>query len=339
MPRGPPASLLFRVGELVWFQNGASWKIGLILQSTPFVPSVPTTHQVLPIGLGMVQQPIARKDDKDLRPFQAFSVPAVQRNELKNRSFDNINWDNVMGRLHQAAQTNASPTAQSDFDTALLDSSKLAAIKIHHSTSLFTKLSLVKDGATFYYGCFLGAERVEASDILRVKPPPQFENLNNVFFFLKVIRIMDTHPATPIFQGMLCHLVEGPDPSNREAVSPATIPWGLRDELAWRQSIDPATPRKLVPLQNYSCREADVKGRFYPSSRLGPILAPDKMEKAKENKNPSMVSLPLNDRLSAGSVSPTASPYLGLRKNRLDMAGISVPHSTQFAFEASVSEE
>jgi hypothetical protein len=63
------------------------------------------------------------------------------------------------------------------------------------------------------------------------------------------------------------------------------------------------------------------------------------MEKAKEAKNTKMVSLPLNDRLSAGSVSPTTSPYLGLKKNRLDMAGISVPHGTRFAFEASVQEE
>jgi hypothetical protein len=339
MPKFPPPSLLYRVGELVWYQTGASWKIGLILQSTPFVPSVPAAHQVLPIGLGMVPPGVARKEDKDLRPFQAFSVPAVHRSELKNRSFDNVDWDGVVGRLHQAAQANASATAQTEIDAALLDASKMAANKIYHSLSLFTKANLAKDGATFYLGAFLGAERVEANDILRVKPPPQFEALNNVFFCLKIIRTQDAQPSVPIFQGILCQLLEGPDPANREAVSPNSIPWGLREEIAWRNSIDPATPRKLISLQTYSCRESDVKGRFYPTSRLGPILAPDRMEQAKKAKNPTIVALPLNDRLAVGTVNPTITPYLGLKKTRVDMAGISIPHGTRFTFEASVKEE
>ncbi|KAJ2968301.1 hypothetical protein NQ176_g9246 [Zarea fungicola] len=133
--------ILFRVGEQVWFQNGSTWRLGIIAAQNPQQPGV---HELMPLGSALIPQQNVAKQDKDMRPFQAFSVPPVAIPDLGDQMFDEIAWDT---KFREFA---ADPPKR---DLLLLDASKMAASKVDWSNSLWSPMSEdVQAKTTTYYG-------------------------------------------------------------------------------------------------------------------------------------------------------------------------------------------
>lgn len=305
------APLLFRIGELVWYQTGSSWRLGLI--------AAPGNggSELLPIGHATVQQRNVGKTDADMRPYHAFSVPPVVVPDLTEKSFDEVPWEAIF----QAPSTDPGRR-----DLLALDASKMAAAKIDYSFSLWSPLSEDPNGkATYYYGCFLGAERVEVGDCLRLRSLPPDLGIKNEAAVLAVrsILISKDAPGAVFFRGAIYQ----PVPAEAATAPDDALPVALRDENQWRAQTGAAQHWRWGPAkENVLLKEQSVKGRFYPAQRLMAVLNPGA-------RGDEAYAQQLNNRMETGA------RYIGRRRNRVDTLGASVPKGARLVLEAHIREE
>jgi hypothetical protein len=330
-PAAPPpvsaSSVLFRTGELVWYKNGSNWRLGLISGTAQ------GNHEILPIGHGMILQPRVVKQGPDMRQFHAFSVPAVNIPDLTGQTFDYIKWESLL-------QTYAGNDPQKR-EFLALDASKLAALKIEFSYSLFNQVGPTGDGNNIgYSGIFLGAERVEVGDALRIRDSPQEVQLqppvdSNVFVLRDILVSHGTLEAL-VFRGTVCRLTYGGDGITTNAVPDTNLPVALREETAWRNQVQPqGLWRWELVKDNVELKEQTVRGRFYPTHHLMPILDPPKFAAIVSRTVPLEQSYTyLNNRLDA-----QAGRYIGHKRNRIDTIGAAIPHGSRLALEDSVRED
>jgi hypothetical protein len=316
---GLKGSFLFRVGELMWYQNGNTWRLGVIVGQNN------TGHDLLPISYGLVRQQIVTKVDAELRPFYAFSVPPASIPELKGKAFDEIHWDAMFQGAHDDSPKR---------DMLALDASKLAASKIDISFSLWgAGPEDTVNKVVHYYGGFLGAERVEIGDTLRVRslPPDLKINVDRAVIGVYDIWARSEYPGAVLFRGNVYYLASTTD-STANFVPDEYLPLALRDETHWRQQ---ATPGNLPPVrwalvrEDVVLEEGAIKGRFYPTQRLMPLLKPTGWQQPALQGQISH----LNTRMEGGG-----GRYIGRRASRLDTLGASVAHGARIALEPHVTE-
>jgi hypothetical protein len=315
--------LLFRVGELVWYQNGNTWRLGAIAASNHT-----HGHELLPLGHTMVPQPNVLKTDHDMRPFYAFSVPGVTIPDLKDKTFDDIPWEAMLRGL--------TPNEASKRDLLLLDASKTAASRIDHAYSLWSPMHEDPSGKTIaYYGCFFGAERVEIGDCMRLRQVPMELNVSpdSVYLGLRTIFTSTDYPGAVFFRGHVYQLIKGAV-NLPNALPDEALPVAIRDEAAWRRQVSNATPwRWMLVKENVVFQEQSLRGRFYPTHRLSPILNPGRFQDAVQNGQIDDQFAQLNNRMDG------PGKYLGRKRNRLDALGPSVAHGSRLSFELHVKED
>jgi hypothetical protein len=282
---------------------------------------------MLPLGHALIPQPPVTKPQADLRPFHAFSVPPVNVPELKDKSFDQVPWD----ALFRAA-ANEPPRRE----LLALDASKLAASRIDASFSLWCPLSEDPNADTLpYYGCFFGAERIEIGDCIRIKPVPAEPSIGDISIMgLRYVFTKKGYPGTLFLRGNIYQLAK-PDTPPAGTVPEDQLPIALRDETGWRNQVNPAKPwRWVLVKENMTLNEQYVKGRFYPSHRLMPILNPAGFSAALAQGQVEDQVPYLNNRMAAG-----ASANVGRQINRLDSLGTSVPRASVITLEPLIKEE
>ncbi|KAK7397800.1 hypothetical protein QQX98_012834 [Neonectria punicea] len=312
---------MFRTGELVWYQNGTTWRLGMIAASSN------GNHELMPIGHGLVQQQNVTKQDGDMRPFHAFTVPPVAIPDLKEKMFDEVPWEGMF---------RAPGNDGNKRELITLDASKLAAAKVDYSYSLWTRLSEDPNAKTVtFYGCFFGAERVEIGDTLRLRSLPAEFNVpaETGVLGLRFIFTTKDFPGGVFFRGHIYQPVKGDaDPPN--VVNEEHLPIALREESQWRNSTSPGKRwRWALVKENVVFKEQSIRGRFYPMHRLMPILNPAAFRQAVAQGQTDDQYAHLNNRMDG------SGRYLGRRANRLDALGASVPHTARFALEPFVREE
>lgn len=341
------SALFFRTGELVWFSVTPSWRIGFIARSNIAAKQ----YEILPISHRLFNQSrLQLKPETALRPFLAFTVPPVSLPELSDKSFDNVPWDAL---IHTVA---ADSTKR---EPLLLDASKLAAIKISMSFSLFTRIGDSEGGRkTNYHGIFLGAERIEVGDALRVRIPYDQESSmpswaftqaqgSGVFLGLREICTARDTPGCVFFKGDLYlpvtgeHNPAGTDRRGDDLILPdEKLPRALREEVAFRTKFAPRERWRLALLkENTVLREQDIRGRFYPSGRLLPVLVHPNASQLQSELQKGIVrdsARQLNQRMDTFK-----DGYVGRKHRRTDAAGAAIPHGSAalFEFEPIVAEE
>lgn len=315
--------MVFRSGELVWYQNGSTWRLGVIGAQHA------GNNEVVPLGFGMVIQPNVTKSDADMRPFQAFSVPPVTIPELNDKVFDEVPWElTFRGNVNDAAKR----------DLLLLDASKLAASKIDYSYSLWSPISEDPQARSItYYGCFMGAERVEIGDCLRIRQLPTELNIaaEQPIMGLRFIFTSKDYPGALFFHGHIYKQAEpGTDPA--AMVPEDQLPIPLRDESSWRNQVSGSPTKRhgwILLRENTVLKEHSIRGRFYPSHRLMPILNPAGFQAALAQGQVDDQYPYLNSRMDG------AGRYVGRRQNRIDTAGASIPQGMRLVFEPHIREE
>ena len=313
--------LLFRSGEQVWYQNGNTWRLGIIRAQSG------NNHELIPLGFGMVIPQNVAKSDADMRPFQAFSVPPVTIPDLADKVFDEIPWEPMF---------RANVNDASKREVILLDASKLAASKVDYSYSLWSPISEDPQAKSItYYGCFLGAERVEIGDCLRIRQLPTELNITaeHPIMGLRFIFTSKDFPGALFFHGHIYRQAEpGTDPA--AMVPEDQLPIALRDESNWRNQVNPGKHHGYILLrENTVLKEQSIRGRFYPSHRLMPILNPQGFQAALAQGQVDDQYPYLNSRMDG------AGRYVGQRHNRIDTAGASIPHGMRLALEQHIGEE
>lgn len=328
------SSLFFRIGELVWFQVLPSWRIGLIARANYSTKE----YEILPISHGSFSQSqLQPKDETALRPFLAFTVPPVALPALQGKSFDDAPWDAMFQLLATEPQKR---------EAILLDASKMAALKISQSYSLFTHLfNSEGDRKANYHGIFLGAERIEVDDTIRVRianaPQSSPQEWTDALLGLREICTASTTPGAVYFKGDTYLPLTGDEPMPLGAtdVPPELLPAALRDEVMFRAQVNPAARWRMVLLRrNVVLREDDVRGRFYPSKRLLPVLAHPDLQTLQRELSEGKVresARQLNQRMDT-----LKDGYIGRQRNRAETIGSAVPHGSDalFGYEATVVE-
>lgn len=316
------APLLFRVGELIWYVGSGGWRLGVIRKIGTTIN--PDGYDIIPLGYDM-RMPVFPdiSTPVDMRPYHAFSVPPITMPELKGKFYDDVPWPAM---LH-ATDNNTNKKLYLD-----IEASKLAATKVDSSYSLWSPMPEDPTGkTTAYYGCYLGTERVEIGDSLRIKPPPEELDVatDKSSFGLRAIFTSTDYPGGLLFRGHVYILVRG-DASN--AVPPDQLPVALSDEINWRNSISPPWSWVLVR-ENYVLQEKSICGRFYPTPRLLPFLYPPGFNKAVRTRQ-------LDDRLFGLNARMDCSiRYVGRCPNRMATLGEAAPPNVALALEPYVHED
>ncbi|CEF82908.1 unnamed protein product [Fusarium graminearum] len=310
------SAILFRSGELVWYQNGNTWRLGVIASSSN------GQHEVMPIGHGIVQQNNVTKTDGDMRPFYAFTVPPVTLSELKDKNYDGVPWESLF-------QSSVDGNRR---EVLALDASKMAAVKIDYSYSLWSKLTEdTKIKTVTYYGCFFGAERVEIGDAMRLKSLPAEFNVpaETGVLGLRIIFTTKEAPDAVFFRGHIYQLVSEDHPN---IVRDEQLPLALRSESQWRRSVGAHRWCYALVRENITFREQSIRGRFYPTHRLMPILNPAEFQSSVAQRRVDDQYAHLNNRMDG------VGRYLGRKISRIDTLGASVIHTARISLEPFIKE-
>ncbi|KAK4099670.1 hypothetical protein N658DRAFT_567977 [Parathielavia hyrcaniae] len=313
---------VFRVGELIWYKH-AAWRLGVVLAITP-KPGTPLSpgssdssyHFTLaPLGHALLQQASIVKDCQFMRPFLTFSVPNAAMDELKDKTFETVNWSALAARYAQEPDPSKREVNRQILG---LEASKMGARTINDAFSTFDLLrqGSTPDGALYvqhYRGIYLGAEMVCVGDPVRIAsdaPPAQQPDHHqpapdaNPNLVMLITEIQVHTPSSPPsarptlqFKGNLYRTVRLPAANNNNT----TIPQGLVpvpaeslgpafvEELATRTAIERDTSVRwawaLVGRQSQAQQgggvlraEQDVLGRFYVTEKLMSVIDPQRFQ-------------------------------------------------------------
>ncbi|CCU75906.1 unnamed protein product [Blumeria hordei] len=309
----PMNKFIYRPGELVWFNNGANWRLGVISKRNLKNNQLPR-YLIQPLSNPEQQQPLQIKEQDYLRPWLAWSVPETTNPDLKNLHFEQVSWDRVVrGEFDNGRNT--------DY---VVDGSILAAKSIDASYSLFDRIenALVSNGDIAYNGMFLGAEKVWVGE------PVRLSGYGSNIVILIIDRMVERPglSSSVTFTGDIYKLVEMPTPHNRTADWPKyshNLPPRMITDIAFRNEV--AAKKGIWYEWQLLATPAtkqlkDIKGRWYETQTLLPILkTPHKYQADLLLGQTSDAGEWMNGRKDNNNVQEQR------RKNRRDTLGRAVP--------------
>jgi hypothetical protein len=258
---------IYRSGELVWFDNGLNWRLGVI--SKRQLQNNKPRYLLQPLSNPYQHQPHQIKDDESsIRPWLAWSVPNTTIPAIQNLTYDDVPWDRVV-RGDLDGGTNR------DY---VVDGSILAAKVIDASYSLYDRIegALAGPGEAHFRGMFLGAEKIWVGEPVRIRVP------GNDIIVLIIHKLIErtAPPNTSIvtFVGDVYKFVDMPTPYKSCAEWPTPkLPARMVTDLRFRNEVaDKAKTgqwyewRLLEPMAKKGL--SDIKGRWYETRTLLPIL-------------------------------------------------------------------
>ncbi|KAI1103993.1 hypothetical protein F4804DRAFT_308743 [Jackrogersella minutella] len=345
VPRAPatPAQVdefvLFRVGEIVWYTvKEGTFRLGVILQYNP------TSSRVKP--LSHFHRPLDNIDvpESNMRPFLTYSVPKVHERlqGLRDIPMHEIDW------AVQEQQLDMHPDPRANISLVSIEASKMGAYHIDHSYSLFNVMSAPHLPPTqqFYGGVFFGCEKINLHEAVRVHVEQNEHyqwNDNNLIFAMvvKTIFIQTDNQGDHLrFWGDIWLLQEG-SASSPPAVYPEPLPPAMQREKMFQDNVKRPYGTRFEWVRichNVVKGENSIRGRFYESAKLGPILygAEEWNRHVGTGEVPS-IQKKLNNR--GDSNDHTALPTDGRKRSRMDaLAGI-IPNDVALYLGSGVAEQ
>jgi hypothetical protein len=314
----PMGRYLYRPGEVVWFNNGANWRLGVIgrrglLNNNPRYLIQPLSNPFQP------QLPLVKDDEGTLRPWLAWSVPDTTIPQIKDFPFDRVPWDKITKGEYDNGR-------HRDY---VVDGSILAAKVIDASYSLFDRneSALAGPGEVHYNGMFLGAEKIWVGEPVRLRVPSPPNVLPDMVILIIHKMIERTSPTSSVqFIGDVYKFVEMPTPySHRSQWPTPDLPPRMVADLRFRNEVaDDAKRgtwyewRLLEPAARKSL--ADIKGRWYETRTLLPVLRGlDKYEEDVAKGKLGDAGAWMNGRRDNNKITEER------KKNRKDTLGLAVP--------------
>ncbi|OTB06412.1 hypothetical protein M426DRAFT_9548 [Hypoxylon sp. CI-4A] len=271
-------SIFYRGGEVVWYRkNPTSFGLGLVLKDEQSQPNGLTTVQPL-------SNPMRLMDTVDLtfeqmRPFLTFSVPPIMRTLDHVMPYDltQIPWAEYEAQIPRTEANHAG-------ERLSLEASKIAAIQVDHSYSLFNaRRDLHMANAIFFRGVFFGCEKINLGEAVRVEAN-HAQTADREHIFVMIVKNIVYFPSPQdrsagelIFEGSVYHLVEtNRDPwyTNEEMEK---FPAAMRGEIIFRDLVmaknDPDVHHIWQEIEpGVQKKRSQVYGRFYETKRLGPLV-------------------------------------------------------------------
>ncbi|KAI5925251.1 hypothetical protein F4810DRAFT_70623 [Camillea tinctor] len=314
--RSPPhTDTIFRGGEVVWYKNNHAWRLGIII-SVPIM--APVQYTLVPLAHNKFHVECVEKPETDMRPFLAFSVPQLNKSisELNGRPMANIDWETLQVQLTQNDPQRKEMLA--------LEASKLAATLIDHSYSTFNPIGQLGADAEVFGGVFLGAEKVCIGEAVRLLLPPEEQNSQwstsvPVVMVIKQIWVK-SHDEILLFSGDVWRLQEldlqQPVPGHQH------LPIAMQQEKLFRDEV--LRPRGLrvdwvLVAGNVTKEQQAVRGRFYETNKLAPILNPETFQHFLAQGAVADLQSLLNNRGDSNG------PYVGRKVDRAATVAGAIP--------------
>lgn len=305
---------LFRAGEVVWFKNNNSWRVGMILTSS-------ATLSIIPFGHPLYRTQEVIKEEADIRPFLAFSIPQINPGlqELKGRALSQIDW--------QALQDKFGAHADSSRREGLaIEATKLAATRVDQCYSTFNPIQEPAQNYDIFGGVFLGAEKICVGEAVRILfPREQQDQIAEkgvpVVMVIKRI-IVDRDGGALVFEGSLWKLQHATLAQQLQTRNQGLLPAALRGEKEFRDSVLHVRGWRVEWMQvneSMSVNETFIRGRFYETRRLTPILNPAKFQEMLQQKHIDDIQTLLNNR------GDSSGPRVGRVLNRAQAVAGAVP--------------
>ncbi|CAJ2514189.1 Uu.00g023080.m01.CDS01 [Anthostomella pinea] len=263
-------SSIFRKGEVVWFQNSTTWRIGIICAIGS--ADGKTACAIVPFQHPAYRIERVTKAEADLRPFLAFSVPMVNHyvEHLKGKWIAEVDWTTLQQQLANGDSKK--------MDVLALEASKLAALLIDHSFSTFSPVAAAPN-QPIYRGVFLGAEKIVVGEPIRVRHEGQPENSPVV---MVVLNIWIDQENALVFSGRVWRIEHASNGSSVQQQQRQQIqhqlPQAMLREKAYRDRCLGrfSMSANWVPVGNDAVakKAPAVRGRFYETEQLADILKP-----------------------------------------------------------------
>ncbi|KAI3332025.1 hypothetical protein HD806DRAFT_177989 [Xylariaceae sp. AK1471] len=305
---------LFRAGEVVWYKNNNSYRVGMIVTANP-------TLSIIPFGHPLYRTQALTKEEADVRPFLAFSIPQINSalQELRGRSLAQIDWQALQERFG----THSDPTRQ---EGLAIEATKLAATRVDQCYSTFNAIQeSVQDYDTFG-GIFLGAEKICVGEAVRIKLPrePQEQALDKGMPVVMLVRriLVSKEGQTLLFEGSLWKLQHATLAQQSQTLNQAQLPSTMLGEKEFRDGILQSRGWRVEWVlinQNLSVGEPAIRGRFYETRRLTPILNPAKFQEMLRLQHVDDIQTLLNNR------GDSTGPYVGRVLNRAQAVAGAIP--------------
>ncbi|KAH6660444.1 hypothetical protein BKA67DRAFT_653623 [Truncatella angustata] len=324
--------VIFREGEVVWYKHNNAWRIGVVLKlvTSDDTPQTQAKCLVKPLAHAALQIESVLKVETDLRPFLAFSVPPVNMKELQNVRMSQVDWARI-----QAQYAGADRQKQ---EIVGLEASKKAVVEIDKSYSTFNAFPLNPAEPTKQRvgGIFLGAERIAINEAVRIRLAPEEIDATWIKGLPIVMVARDIYITSDSlhFSGDIYRLEET---ANQQLPSEqGQLPAAMLQEQQFRNAVNkrPGSHfRWVLVQQNKDKPEAVIRGRFYESSKLMPILDRERFQAALSRGVVEDAGTYLNNRLDS------AGNYIGRCKNRIEALSTSVPAGFSLSLGQGIVED
>ncbi|KAL8928907.1 MAG: hypothetical protein Q9172_000745 [Xanthocarpia lactea] len=266
---------LFRPGELAWFNRGNAWGLSVILKRTLERdlqnPSRDRAkYLVQPLSHPLQHPPTKIIESEDgLRPWLAWSPPSPTHPGLNSTSgltYNTIDWKGVISGHY----------GQGD---AEVDGSIFAAKAVDDSLTLFLPLTnnTVTTGERTYNGLYLGGEKIWTGEPVRLRIGSGHD-IMVVHSIIERLKPGSTSVASAtvllvgdIYKFSTLSLQPGVEPPDNRH-----LPLRLRQDMEYRNRATIPIKRTMSFWKLAQAQEklpiTDIKGRWYESSALLPIL-------------------------------------------------------------------
>ena len=265
---------IYRLGELVWFNRGTAWGLSLVIKrdsmKDPLHPSTGphARYLVQPLSHPFHHpEPKLLTSDDTLRPWLAWSAPGPTHKALANKVFSTVDWKAVIAGQYGPGD-------------AEVDGSIFAAKQIDESFTLLSPLSnnTTTTGERSYSALFLGGEKLYVGEPVRLR----MHDGHNIMIIHQIIEKLKPNStninlASVHVIGDIYRLTTGPyDPAIAKQLVNAHLPARMKADLDFRNGVTVPSKRMHSHWKQLQASArlsiADLKGRWYESSILLPIL-------------------------------------------------------------------
>ncbi|KAL8998686.1 MAG: hypothetical protein Q9188_006048 [Gyalolechia gomerana] len=325
---------LFRPGELAWFNRGTAWGLSVILKRTL---TRDAQHQdrakylVQPLSHPLHHPPTRIiETEEGLRPWLAWSPPSPIHPGLASTpglTYNTIDWKGVS-------------TGRYGHGDAEVDGSIFAAKAVDDSFTLFEPLAnnTVTTGERIYNGLYVGGEKIWTGEPIRLRVGSG-QDIMVVHSIIERLKPGSTSTSSAsiglvgdIYKFSTLQLQPGVEPPDNRH-----LPIRLRQDMEYRNRATIQTKRTLSYWRIVQAQArvpiTDVKGRWYESSTLLPILkGPDDFSRDLQRGEVGDAGQWMNARGDCNVVPGNMAPRTGTRHvHRLEAFGKSIPAGTKIS--------
>ncbi len=284
--------------------------------------SVPNYH-LQPLSHPLRHCPSVTKSQEDLRPWLAWTLPRTTHPQIANLKYDAVPWERVLNGEFGPGDTE-------------VDGSILAGKEINDSYTPLIPLGkkTVNPNEVLYAGMFLGAEKIWVDEAVRLQVP------NNEIVVMVIEAIVEDSTASTksasstTIIGDIYTFVQMHLPAiynDRKNWPTPRLPPRMVADLQWRNENSFDKRRNIWSEWQLKERRAKrvlsaIRGRWYETRRLLPILRPNEFEKEVATGETYDAGVWMNSRFDA--VNDTLS-----RKTRLEAFGRAVPKDLNIGLE------